>query len=444
MQRGITNWTQINSSWMDIVTASLMPVLQNMKTRNDETVCIETNAHTVFCPSHTPRWFASTLPIRESNGSDVRRPTSSDFACSVGSDNVCATSKASDAAEQAKNICSRPHPSLSKRFRHPTVGPVCGGLKSPHIRGNGDSWAQLCRCGNKISSKDPPQVCSSCLVLEHGQLAIDISGSCQGCVVFTVKSLRRRLAHKASLSGHVSYLPSDRDTVEVGEETEVAAVATPEARASSGSRLDLVQFPHRRKTSWNWTMGTMKMAPQKSSYQSIKKRMTSQARAVQSAASVASRDGGDSSTLASPLPSSDMFDVCKPAAAWLANPWPAVIAETTIWGEEIALGQECNKDTSPRLPRAAVWGGALMERPLLQQQEPNSRSPVSLLWMHASDGATCCSTPSPSAVSSVLLEPQPDIQVWPFSVSSDWKDLQGDGALGQGAQCPLPAHGLSG
>ena len=39
MKRGITKRTQINSSWTDI-TASLMPVLQNMKT-SDGTECIE-------------------------------------------------------------------------------------------------------------------------------------------------------------------------------------------------------------------------------------------------------------------------------------------------------------------------------------------------------------------------------------------------------------------
>ena len=41
----------------------------------------------MFCPSHTPHWFTSTLPIRESNGSDIRQPTSSDFACWIGADN---------------------------------------------------------------------------------------------------------------------------------------------------------------------------------------------------------------------------------------------------------------------------------------------------------------------------------------------------------------------
>ena len=83
--------------------------------------------HTVFRPSHTPRWFTSTPPIRVSNGSDGRH----DLTCCIGSYNVRAASKASDAAEHTKHISCRPCPSLSKRFRCPTVGTVCSCLKAP-------------------------------------------------------------------------------------------------------------------------------------------------------------------------------------------------------------------------------------------------------------------------------------------------------------------------
>ena len=53
-----------------------------------------------------PRWFTSTPPNRESNGSDIRQPTSSDFACWIGADNVRAAPKASDIAETTEQICS--------------------------------------------------------------------------------------------------------------------------------------------------------------------------------------------------------------------------------------------------------------------------------------------------------------------------------------------------
>uniref|UniRef100_A0A671XDL1 Anoctamin n=1 Tax=Sparus aurata TaxID=8175 RepID=A0A671XDL1_SPAAU len=75
-----------------------------MKTGNDGTECIEKQSahsipslpHTVLIRQHTANQnghSAGTQPIRGSNGSDVRRPSSSDFACSVGSDNVRAAPK---------------------------------------------------------------------------------------------------------------------------------------------------------------------------------------------------------------------------------------------------------------------------------------------------------------------------------------------------------------
>ena len=115
--------------------------------------------------------------------------------------------------------------------------------KNPHTRGHGDSGACPCRCGNKISSKDPHQVCSSCLGLKHARLAIDVPGSCQLCAVFTIKSLRRRLTRQASLSGHDPYLPPGGAVVEDGEKREVVAVAAPEVSASWGSQLDLAAGP---------------------------------------------------------------------------------------------------------------------------------------------------------------------------------------------------------
>ncbi|KAK5915874.1 hypothetical protein CesoFtcFv8_001426 [Champsocephalus esox] len=71
----------------------------------------------------------------------------------------------------------------------------------PHTRGVRDSEARLCGCGLKVSGTDSHQVCSSCLGLEHAQEAIDNAGSCGHCPRFTMKSLRRRLARQASLSG---------------------------------------------------------------------------------------------------------------------------------------------------------------------------------------------------------------------------------------------------
>ena len=117
----------MNSSWMNI-TASLMPVLQNMKTENDRIECIEKqSAHSIPPLQHTPLIHEHTAnenghtagiqSIRVSNGSDGWQQTFADFTCWIGADNGREALKASNAAEHTEQICSRPRPG--------TVGPVC-------------------------------------------------------------------------------------------------------------------------------------------------------------------------------------------------------------------------------------------------------------------------------------------------------------------------------
>ena len=228
--------------------------------------------------------------------------------------------------------------------------------KTPHTRGHGDSGARLCRCGNKIASKDPHQVCSSCLGLEHARLAIDVPGSCQCCAVYTLKSLRRRLARQASLSGHDPYLPSDGAAVKAGEEAGVVAVATPEASASWGSQLGLAAVPPQEEDVLELDYGDDEDGTSElliSEDEEEDDIFITPARAAQPAASVASWDGGEGSTPASPLPSSDMYDVCKRAAARLAIPWPAVVAETTrsrYEGKKLPLAKSATKQILPVFP----------------------------------------------------------------------------------------------
>lgn len=51
----------------------------------------------------------------------------------------------------------------------------------PQTRGSGDSRASPYRCGNLILSRDPLQVCSSRLGLQHTKLANDVPVSCLHC-----------------------------------------------------------------------------------------------------------------------------------------------------------------------------------------------------------------------------------------------------------------------
>ncbi|XP_034052573.1 outer dense fiber protein 3-like protein 1 [Gymnodraco acuticeps] len=120
--------------------------------------------------------------------------------------------------------------------------------------------ARLCGCRFKISSTDSHQVCSSCLGLEHARKAIDAPGSCGHCARFTTKSLRRRLARQASLSGQDPFMPVDlpagnqgmvATTVGVepcavsswGSTAAAAAGMEPRAVTSWGSQLDLTVVP---------------------------------------------------------------------------------------------------------------------------------------------------------------------------------------------------------
>ena len=132
------HWFSICLNWEDVCGLNTWHTWKMTVVRLRLVLCtlgllmIRSRRYRHFRPSHTPRWFTSTPPSRESNGSDVRQPTSSDFACSIGTDNIRAGPKASKAAEHTKHICSRPCPSLPKRFRRPTVRPVCSCLNSSH------------------------------------------------------------------------------------------------------------------------------------------------------------------------------------------------------------------------------------------------------------------------------------------------------------------------
>ena len=251
--------------------------------------------------------------------------------------------------------------------------------KTPHTRGAGDSGARPCRCGNKISSRDPHQVCSGCLGLEHARQAIDVPGSCQHCTVFTLKSLRRRLARQASLSGLDPYLPPDDHRVDTGEERGAAAEATLRTSASWGSQLDLAQVPLPEedvleldyREEYDDDIASELLISEDDDEDDL---FVTPVRAAKPATSAASRDGDESSTPASPLPSSDMLDVCKRAADRLAIPWPAVVAETTrsrYEGKKLPLAKSATRQLLPVFPElldevARSW----KDRPY------SSRSPI--------------------------------------------------------------------
>ena len=113
-----------------------------MKTGNDGTECVEKKQrahsilplpHPALIRKHTATQnghIAGTQPIRESNGSDGRQPTFSNFACWIGADNVHAAPESFQHSWTHWTNLFPTYKSLPKRFRHPTVGPVCSCLKT--------------------------------------------------------------------------------------------------------------------------------------------------------------------------------------------------------------------------------------------------------------------------------------------------------------------------
>lgn len=194
---------------------------------------------------------------------------------------------------------------------------------------------RLCSCGNKISCKDTHQVCSACLGLKHAQMAVDSPGSCEHCARFTMKSLRRRLARQASLSGHdplMSASPAPVSAPQVPIPVELPTTAT----LSWGEQLDVcAPLAGVLSTDEEEEEGAFEFEEEGQSDFLLSEEeedfedspFLPPAQSAQSLATAGSTEeaGGAPS---SPLLSVDLQDVCKRAAEKLNIPWPTVIAET--------------------------------------------------------------------------------------------------------------------
>ncbi len=191
---------------------------------------------------------------------------------------------------------------------------------------------RLCSCGNKISGKDTHQVCSACLGLKHAQMAIENPGSCEHCARFTMKSLRRRLARQASLSGHdplMSSSPVPAATPQVSIPVELPTTAA----LSWGEQLDIcVPLPSVFSTDEEEDALDFEEEGQSDFLLSEEEEdfedspFLPPAHTAQPLAAAGSMEDADGAP--SPLLSVDLQDVCKRAAEKLNIPWPTVVAET--------------------------------------------------------------------------------------------------------------------
>ncbi|KAK7139774.1 hypothetical protein R3I94_012421 [Phoxinus phoxinus] len=198
--------------------------------------------------------------------------------------------------------------------------------------GEGDS-VRLCSCGNKISCKDTHQVCSACLGLKHAQLAIENPGTCEHCARFTTKSLRRRLARQASLSGQDPLMtpsPSPAATPQVSIPVELPTMAA----LSWSEQLDVcMPLPGVLSTDEEEDALDLEeegqsdflLSDEEEDFEDSPFLPPAHPAQLLAAAGSTEEAGGAPSP---PLLSVDLQDVCKRAAGKLNIPWPTVVAET--------------------------------------------------------------------------------------------------------------------
>ncbi|TKS65176.1 hypothetical protein D9C73_028524 [Collichthys lucidus] len=281
------------------------------------------------------------------------------------------------------------------------TGPLVGEMettKNPHTRGD----SRLCCCGNRISGRDTHPVCSTCLGVDHARLALEIPGSCGHCKVFTVKSLRRRLARQASLADRDPFLPT-ADLGAAAEEDEVMAGEVPEtgydwaaqceqlrappfsdadrdpslpaADLGAAAEEDEVMAGEVPETGYDWAPQCEQLrAPPFSEEDVLEIGLTED---DDDASFLISEDEGEDDTsvapalavkpklpestnreeggVSSPAPSLhvDLLSTCKRAAEKLEVPWPAAVAEPTgsrYEGKRLALARSAVKQLLPVFP----------------------------------------------------------------------------------------------
>lgn len=234
-------------------------------------------------------------------------------------------------------------------------------------RGHGDLEHWTCRCGNLISGKDPHQGCPSCLGLEHARQAVDNTGLCPHCAVFTTKSLRRRLGRQVSLSGKNPWLPSATPGIKGKQGWGDATTAAPLATASWGSQLDLIMGSQEGdvlELDYGDDVDAVSnlLISEDEKEDNIFATMT---RAAQPLAPAASSVGDEGGTPAAPPPSSDMLDVCKRAATRLDLPWPVAVVEaprSRYEEKKLPLARSAVKQSLPVFPELEIGGAGVLVR----------------------------------------------------------------------------------
>ncbi|XP_038139792.1 uncharacterized protein LOC119782749, partial [Cyprinodon tularosa] len=224
-------------------------------------------------------------------------------------------------------------------------------VQNPHARGD----YRLCGCGNKISGKDTHPVCSTCLGVDHARLALEIPGSCGHCKVFTVKSLRRRLARQVSISDRDPFLPNAAQGAAAEEDVDTAGEA-PETDYDWGAQCEQLHAPPFPEED------VLEVSPMEEDddtsflisedeEEDDTFMAPAQPERPKPPCPSAMEDRGASSPATSLHV--DLLDVCKRAAEKLEIPWPVAIAEPTrsrYEGKRLPLARNAVKQLLPVFP----------------------------------------------------------------------------------------------
>ncbi|KAG8004395.1 hypothetical protein GBF38_008572 [Nibea albiflora] len=223
--------------------------------------------------------------------------------------------------------------------------------QNPHTRGD----SRLCRCGNKSSGKDTHPVCSTCLGADHARLALEIPGSCGHCKVFTVKSLRRRLARQVSLADRDPFLPT-ADLGAAAEEDEDMAGEVSETDYDWAAQCEQLQAPPFSEED------VLEIGPTEDDDDAsflisedeeeddifVAPALAEKTKLPEST----NREDGGASSPAPPL-HVDLLNMCKRAAEKLEVPWPVAVAEPTrsrYEGKRLPLARSAVKQLLPVFP----------------------------------------------------------------------------------------------
>ena len=217
----------------------------------------------------------------------------------------------------------------------------------------GEDVDRLCTCGNKISSKDTHPVCSTCLGVKHAQAALDNAGLCEHCARFTAKTLRRRLARQASLTGNdpllstasLAQMTAQQTAMSQEQPTMAARSWSEQVDAYDPLSQDMEELESEDGDDYEMNSDLL-VSDDEDDFDAP---FLPSAQALNSSSTLAS----EKEAPPSPLISLDLQDVCKRAADKLAIPWPTVTAETAksrYEGKRLPMAKRSARQLLPIFP----------------------------------------------------------------------------------------------